>query len=75
MYHTGKKKVLHWARLLLWLTDYGEPVRCNLINISNRAPGPTPDQCPHEGSENDDSVQSCRTFAVWLGFDCVPSCN
>ena len=32
---TGKKKVLHWARLLLWLADYSEPVRCNLINISN----------------------------------------
>ena len=30
---TGKKKVLHYARLLLWLTDYGEPMRCNLIHI------------------------------------------
>ena len=36
---TGKKKVVHRARLLLWLTDYGEPVRCNLINISNVPPG------------------------------------
>ena len=24
--HTGKKKVVHRARLLLWLTDYSEPV-------------------------------------------------
>ena len=32
---TGKKKVLHRARLLLWLADYGEPVRCNLIMISD----------------------------------------
>ena len=37
--HTGKKKVLHWARLLLWLADYGEPVRCNLIMISDTLPG------------------------------------
>ena len=28
---TGKKKVLHQAWLLLWLADYGEPVRCNLM--------------------------------------------
>ena len=37
--HTGKKKVLHGARLLLWLADYGEPVRCNLIMISDTLPG------------------------------------
>ena len=37
--HTGKKKVVHWARLLLWLADYGEPVRCNLVDISNIPPG------------------------------------
>ena len=36
---TGKKKVLHRARLLLWLADYGEPVRCNLMMISNTLPG------------------------------------
>ena len=35
---TGKK-VLHRARLLLWLADYGEPVRCNLIMISDTLPG------------------------------------
>ena len=35
---TGKKKVLHQARLLLWLADYGEPVRCNLM-ISDTLPG------------------------------------
>ena len=37
--HTGKKKVLHQARLLLWLADYGEPVRCNLMVISDTLPG------------------------------------
>ena len=26
-------------RLLLWLTDYGEPVRCNLAGISDTLPG------------------------------------
>ena len=36
---TGKKKVLHRARLLLWFTDYGEPVRCNLMVISDTLPG------------------------------------
>ena len=38
---TGKKKVVHRARLLLWLADYGEPVRCNLIDISVVPPGTT----------------------------------
>ena len=41
---TGKKKVLHQARLLLWLADYGEPVRCNLMVISNTLPGTVPGQ-------------------------------
>ena len=41
---TGKKKVLHRARLLLWLADYGEPVRCNLMIISNTLPGTVPGQ-------------------------------
>ena len=43
---TGKKKVVHQTRLLLWLTDYGEPVRCNLVDISNVPPGTATDQCP-----------------------------
>ena len=42
--HTGKEKVLHQARLLLWLADYGEPVRCNLMVISNTLPGTVPGQ-------------------------------
>ena len=41
---TGKKKVLHRARLLLWLANYGEPVRCNLMVISNTLPGMVPRQ-------------------------------
>ena len=42
--HTGKKKVLHWAQLLLWLADYGKPVRCNLMMISDTLPGTVPGQ-------------------------------
>ena len=41
---TGKKKVLHQAQLLLWLADYGEPVRCNLMVISDTLPGTVPGQ-------------------------------
>ena len=40
---TGKIKVLHRIRLLLWLADYGEPVRCNLTDISDTLPGTIPE--------------------------------
>ena len=56
---TGKKKVLHQARLLLWLANYGEPVRCNLINISDIPNLHLPDQYPLRGSEYGDSVPGC----------------
>ena len=41
---TGKKKVLHQAQLLLWLADFGQPVRCNLMVISDTLPGTVPGQ-------------------------------
>ena len=41
---TGKKQVLHQAWLLLWLADYGEPVRYNLIMIGDTLPGTVPGQ-------------------------------
>ena len=56
---TGKKKVLHRARLLLWLANYGEPVRCNLIVISDRPPGPTPDRDSLGEVEGGSSVPGC----------------
>ena len=56
---TGKKKVVHRARLLLWLTDYGEPVRCNLVDISVVPPGTIMDQYPPEGCEGDNLVPGC----------------
>ena len=49
--HTGKKKVLHRAWLLLWLTDYGEPVRCNLMMISGTLPGMVPGQQLEDSGE------------------------
>ena len=55
---TGKKKVVHRARLLLWLADYGEPVRCNLIDISVMLPGTVTDQYP-QGCEGDNLVPGC----------------
>ena len=48
---TGRKKVLHRARLLLWLADYGKPVRCNLMVISDTLPGTVPDQQLEESGE------------------------
>ena len=48
---TGKKKVLHRALLLLWLADYGEQVRCNLIMISNTLPGMVPGQQLEDSGE------------------------
>ena len=57
--HTGKKKVVHWAWLLLWLANYGEPVRCNLVDISVMPPGTVTDQYPPEGCEGDNLVPGC----------------
>ena len=57
---TGKKKVVHRARLLLWLTDYGEPMRCNLINISDIPPGTVMDHYPLGGCEGDNPVPGCN---------------
>ena len=56
---TGKKKVVHRASLFLWLADYGEPMRCNLIEISDVPPGNAMDQYPQEGGENGNPVPGC----------------
>ena len=56
---TGKKKVVHRAWLLLWLADYGAPVRCNLVDISVVPPGTMMDQYPPEGCEGDNLVPGC----------------
>ena len=49
--HTGKKKVLHRAWLLLWLADYGKSVRCNLMMISDTLPGMVPGQQLEDSGE------------------------
>ena len=56
---TGKKKVVHRARLLLWLADYGESVRCNLIMISDRPPGPASDSDSLAEVDSGSSVPGC----------------
>ena len=56
---TSKKKVVHQAQLLLWLTAYSEPVRCNLMDISVVPPGTVTDQYPPEGCEGDNLVPGC----------------
>ena len=56
---TGKKKVVHRARLLLWLANYSEPVRCNIVDISSVPPGTVTDQYPPEGCEGDNPVPGC----------------
>ena len=57
--HTGKKKVVHWARLLLWLADYGEPVRCDHMDISSIPPGTVTNQYPQGGCDGDNPVLGC----------------
>ena len=56
---TGKKKVVHRAWLLLWLANYGKPVRCNLLDISVMPPGTTMDQYPQRGCEGDNLLLGC----------------
>ena len=56
---TGKKKVVHRARLLLWLADYGEPVRCNHVDISDVPPGAVMDGYPEGGCESGNPVPGC----------------
>ena len=54
--HTGKKKVLHHSRLLLWLADFGEPIQMNRMCTSitlQRIP-----ENPLQGSEDRDPVPS-----------------
>ena len=57
--HTGKKKVVHRARLLLWLADYGEPVRCNDMDTSDVPTGTAMDRNPQMGCDGDNSVPGC----------------
>ena len=62
---TRKKKVLHRARLLLWLADYGELVRCNLMVISDTLPGMVPGQQLDDSGEGLHPVLGDVKLAVW----------
>ena len=55
---TGKKKVVHQARLLLWLADYDEPIHCDHVDICDILPGTATDRYPG-GCESDNSVPGC----------------
>ena len=55
----GKKKVVHRARLLLWLADYGESIECNHVDSSDVPTGTTTDQNPQTGCDGDNSVLGC----------------
>ena len=48
---TGKRKVLHRSRLLLWLADYGEPMQVNRMCTSVTFLGEIPE---NPLSESDD---------------------
>ena len=56
---TGKKKVVHLAQLLLWLANYGEPVRCDHVDISDVPPSTVTDRYPEEGCESGNPVLGC----------------
>ena len=61
---TGKTKVLHQSKLLLWLADYGEPVQmnrmCASVTLREIPENPLP------GSEDGGPVLGCVTFGLNL---------
>ena len=63
---TGKRKVLHRAQLLLWLADYGEPVRCNLMMISDTLCGMVPGQQLEDSGEG---LHPVLGDGLHFGFD------
>ena len=68
---TGKKQVLHHARLLLWLAKYdGEPIRVNRIMISASLPGMDLETQLHE-SDQQNAVP--RRFIYGLNWPMLKS--
>ena len=61
---TGKTKVLHRSKLLLWLTDYGEPVRMNCMCASVTLWVILENPLP--GSEDRGPVLGCVMFGLNL---------
>ena len=48
---TGKRKVLHCSRLLLWLADYGEPMRVSRMCTSVTLLGEIPENPLSKGDD------------------------
>ena len=68
-----EKNVLHRAWLLLWLADYGKPVRCNLMIISDTLPGTVPGQQLEDSGEGlhpvpGDSLQYCLDLTHYMAI-------
>ena len=70
--HTGKKKVLHRARLLLWLADYSKLVRCNLMVISDTLPGMVLEQQLEDSGEGSHPVPG-ESLQYGLDLTLVPT--
>ena len=71
--HTGKRKVLHHSRLLLWLADYSEPMRINRMCTSVTLLGEIPENPLSEGDDGNPvpgSVQCGLNLAKsWIIVD------
>ena len=61
---TGKMKVLHCSRLLLWLADFGEPVQMNCMCTSITLRGIL--ENPLQGSEDGGPVPGCVMYGLNL---------
>ena len=57
---TGKRKVLHHSRLLLWLADYGEPVRVNRMCTSVTLLGEIPENLLSESDDGNPVLGSVQ---------------
>ena len=71
--HTGKRKVLHRSRFLLWLTNYGEPVRVSHMCTSVTLLGEIPENPLSKGDDGNPvpgSVQCGLNLAkLWIIVD------
>ena len=63
--HTGKKKVLHHSRLLLWLANFGKPMWMNRMCTSVTLLSPNLEN-PLPGSEDGDPVLGCMLYGLNL---------
>ena len=62
---TGKKKVLHHSRLLLWLADFSEPMQMNHMCTSVTLLGTIP-RNPLSESDDEGPVPGCVQCGLYL---------